>query len=63
MVSNVLDFECDLVFDTSQPDGTPRKLLDVGRINALGWKARTSLADGIRMTYESVRDQLEIVAH
>ena len=34
------------------PDGTPRKLLDVTRIHALGWKARIPLADGIRSTYE-----------
>ncbi|MFE1601964.1 GDP-L-fucose synthase family protein [Methylobacterium sp. ID0610] len=40
-------------FDTSKPDGTPRKLVDVSRLNALGWKARISLRDGIRATIES----------
>ena len=59
LVSQVLEFECDLVFDATQQDGTPRKLLDVSRINALGWRARTSLAEGIRLTYESARLQLE----
>jgi GDP-L-fucose synthase len=59
LVSRVLDFDCELVFDTSRQDGTPQKLLDVSRIHALGWKARISLEDGIRRTYESVRPQLE----
>jgi len=47
LVSKVLDFKCEIVFDTSRQDGTLRKLLDVSRINALGWKAKTSLAEGI----------------
>jgi GDP-L-fucose synthase len=62
LISNLLEFECELVFDTSRQDGTQRKLLDVSRINSLGWKAKTSLAEGIRMTYESVRSQLELEA-
>jgi len=59
IVSRVLGFDGDLVFDPSKPDGTPRKLLDVSRIAALGWKARTSLPEGLRLTYESTRSQLE----
>ena len=39
-------------FDRSKPDGTPRKLLDVGKLHALGWHAKTTLADGIRRTYD-----------
>lgn len=62
LICEVLGFNGELVFDRSKPDGTPRKLLDVSRINALGWKARTSLADGIRLTYESMRGQLEAMA-
>jgi GDP-L-fucose synthase len=58
LIMKVLDYEGELVFDTSRPDGTPRKLLDVTKINSLGWHAATSLADGIRKTYDSVRDQL-----
>ncbi len=42
----------DLHFDTSKPDGTPRKVLDVSRINALGWKAVTPFEEGVRATYE-----------
>lgn len=60
LVARVLEFDCELVFDTSRQDGTPQKLLDVTRIHALGWKAKVSLDDGIRRTYESVRPQLEL---
>jgi len=61
-VAKIMEFECQLEFDASRQDGTPRKLLDVCRINALGWEARTSLEDGIRLTYESARPKLEMVA-
>ena|SRR5436190_3532792 len=44
--------EANLRFDTSKPDGTPRKMLDVSRLNSLGWTAPTTLDDGIRSTYE-----------
>jgi len=60
VVMKVLGYGGELVFDTSRPDGTPRKLLDVTKINSLGWSAVTSLPEGIRKTYESVRDQLEL---
>jgi GDP-L-fucose synthase len=59
LIARVLDFDCELDFDTSKQDGTPQKLLDVSRLNGLGWKATISLEDGIRRTYESVRLQLE----
>jgi GDP-L-fucose synthase len=62
LVSRVLDFDGELVFDTSRRDGTPQKLLDVSRIHALGWKAKVSLEEGIRRTYASVRSQLEFAA-
>jgi GDP-L-fucose synthase len=57
LVAQVLEFECEIVFDPSRPDGTPQKLLDVSRINGLGWKARTGLDDGIRLTYEAAHSQ------
>jgi GDP-L-fucose synthase len=59
IVSRELDFDGELIFDPSKPDGTPRKLLDVSRIAALGWRAKTELREGIRKTYEAVRPQLE----
>jgi GDP-L-fucose synthase len=52
-VCDVLGFAGDLVFDTTRPDGTPQKLLDISRMRALGWRPKTSLAEGIRLTYEA----------
>jgi GDP-L-fucose synthase len=50
-VAKVVGFEGDLRFDTSKPDGTPRKLLDISRINAMGWKAQVPLQAGLESTY------------
>ena len=52
MICRVVGFQGKLVFDTSKPDGTPRKVLDISRLTALGWKARIGLEEGIRGTYE-----------
>jgi GDP-L-fucose synthase len=51
MVAEIVGFKGTLQFDTSRPDGPPRKLLDVSRLTALGWKARTSLRDGLTAAY------------
>lgn len=51
IVKRVVGFEGELVFDASKPDGTPRKLLDVTKLESLGWKYRIKLEDGIRDTY------------
>jgi GDP-L-fucose synthase len=50
-VMKVVGFEGNIVFDASKPDGTPRKLLDVSRLGALGWHPTTRLAEGIAMAY------------
>ena len=50
-VMSVTGFAGNIVFDTSKPDGTPRKLLDVGRLTGLGWRAKVSLRDGIGFAY------------
>ena len=50
-MKQTVGFEGELVFDTSKPDGTPRKLLDVSRMKTLGWQARISLQDGLGSTY------------
>jgi GDP-L-fucose synthase len=52
LVQGVVGFSGSLVFDTTKPDGTPRKLLDVNRLIGLGWRASISLEEGIRSTYE-----------
>ena len=52
LIREIVGFEGELRYDTSKPDGTPRKLLDVSHLTKTGWRARTSLRDGIRMTYE-----------
>ena len=52
LIARIVGFQGELVFDTSKPDGTPRKLLDVSRLHALGWRAKISLEEGIRSTYE-----------
>lgn len=51
LIKEVIGFKGKIVFDTSKPDGTMRKLMDVSRINNLGWHAQTSLKDGIKLVY------------
>lgn len=52
LVRDIVGFRGDIVYDQSKPDGTPRKLVDVSRINSLGWHASISLAEGIADTYD-----------
>lgn len=54
-VMEIVGFEGGIVYDHSKPDGTPRKLLNVDRMKALGWQARTSLAEGIAKAYADFR--------
>jgi len=51
LVRDVVGFEGRIEYDTSKPDGTPRKLVDTSKINALGWKARIGLREGVEQTY------------
>jgi GDP-L-fucose synthase len=51
IIAQLLDFEIEIVFDSSKPDGTPRKLLDSSRLRALGWRPQIFLKDGILQTY------------
>lgn len=57
-VAKVLGFKGVLRFDPSKPDGTPRKLMDVGLIHGLGWHHRVALEEGIKRTWEAVRSEL-----
>jgi GDP-L-fucose synthase len=57
-IRDIVGFTGDLTWDTSKPDGTPRKLLDVSRLAALGWKAKIGLRDGIEQTYRWYRESV-----
>ena len=57
-VAKNLGFKGKLVFDTTKPDGTPRKLMDVTRLHNLGWHHTTTLNEGIRKTWETVKDRI-----
>lgn len=53
LIAKVAQYEGALVYDRSKPDGTPRKVMDVGRLTALGWVAKTALEQGLRQAYEA----------
>ncbi|MCG9909929.1 MAG: GDP-L-fucose synthase [Flavobacteriales bacterium] len=55
-IKEIIGFEGTLRFDTEKPDGTPKKLLDVSKINALGWKAKISLREGIQSVYAKLSE-------
>ncbi|MCX7842840.1 MAG: GDP-L-fucose synthase [Clostridia bacterium] len=56
IIKGVVGYEGELRFDTSKPDGTPRKLLDMTKLTRLGWKAGINLKTGIKMTYSSYKE-------
>lgn len=55
MIKKIVDYTGELKFDSSKPDGTPRKLLDVTKLHSLGWKHKIELEEGIRSVYENVK--------
>jgi GDP-L-fucose synthase len=56
MVKQIVGFEGDILTDTTKPDGTPRKLMDVSKLTNLGWKASIGLEEGINKVYEEIKD-------
>lgn len=58
LIKDIVGYKGELHFDTTKPDGTPRKLMDVSKLHALGWKHKIELEQGIRMVYEEVIDYL-----
>jgi GDP-L-fucose synthase len=56
LIQKIIGFEGDLVFDPSQPDGTPRKLLDISKLHNKGWKHQIGLEQGIRIVYEDFKN-------
>ena len=59
LISSIVGYKGEIIWDSSMPDGTPRKLLDVSKINNLGWSAQTSLEKGIKLTLNSYIEELK----
>lgn len=57
LIQEITGYRGNIIFDDSKPDGTPRKLMDVSKLNRLGWEAETSLKDGIEKVYHLIKDQ------
>jgi len=58
LVKSVVGYQGELAFDASKPDGTMRKLMDVSRLNQLGWTRKMQLADGVRISYKDMLEKL-----
>ena len=60
LVKDVVGFEGDIQFDTTKPDGTPRKLMDSSRLHNMGWKHTTSLKEGLKKTFDWYQQQVKV---
>lgn len=56
LVKKVVGYDGEILTDTSKPDGTPRKLMDVSKLNSFGWKAKTTLEQGIQKVYDEIKN-------
>ncbi len=59
VISSAIDYRGEIIWDTSKPDGTPRKLLDISKLKKIGWVAKTSLEEGIKLTLKSYIEELK----
>ena len=59
LIKEVIGYQGELIFDTTKPDGTPRKLLDIKKLIRLGWRYKTKLAEGLKITYEDFKLNIE----
>ena len=59
LISSIVGYEGEIIWDSSKPDGTPRKLLDTSKLNKMGWFAKTSLEKGIKLTLKSYVEELK----
>ena len=57
-IKSVVGFEGELIFDSTKPDGNPRKLLDSTLLNSKGWNAKTNLSDGLEITYKWFKENI-----
>lgn len=62
-LKSIIGFEGEFVFNTSRPDGTPRKWVDVSKLKAMGWASQISLVDGLKATYEWYTEQEKILSN
>jgi GDP-L-fucose synthase len=62
LIASVVKYQGEIIFDSSKPDGTPRKLLDISRLAALGWNPRVSLREGLVMTYQHFLEEYELTS-
>ena len=60
LIARIVGYESDISHDKTKPDGTPRKLLDVSRMNSLGWQYKTELQEGIEKTYKWFKENHEV---
>ena len=61
MIKNIVGYEGEIIWDTSVPNGTPRKLLDISKLNEIGWKHKISLEEGVRKTYSWFVDNYKTI--
>ena len=59
MIASIIDYKGKIIWDSSKPDGTPRKLLDISKLSHMGWKAKTSLKKGIKLTTQKYIEELK----
>ena len=60
MIQDVVGYKGEIVWNTDKPDGTPRKLMDVSRINSFGWKHEIGLREGIEQVYEDFKSKIAV---
>ena len=61
LIADIIDYKGNIIFDTSKPDGTPKKLLDSSKIKSLGWNPSTSLEEGLKLTYQDYKKNNQIL--
>ena len=57
LICQILNYKGKIIFNSDKPDGTPKKLLDVSKLGSLGWRYKTSIEDGIKLTYKAFMSQ------